>query len=305
VGKGWDHEGDFSTPEQEIPPDGIGRDWESCMTMNGTWGYSIADTNWKSTETLIKNLIDCASKGGNYLLNVGPDAHGVIPEASAARLQKIGTWLEKNGESIYGTSASIFEEKFSWGRVTTKSQRIYLHVFARPQNGYIDIPLLGNQVNGAYSLKSGEEINYVINGNRMHISVPVFEPENNSVFVIAVDVNGEPQKKQMADNENISPHSPEKLVLSSIEPAGSKTFNSSKVFVESRNLAGFFSNINANSKESTIRIFNAMGRQIHCFDTRGWLNASKTITSGTYLFALEYENANGRQVFSGKMSFIN
>lgn len=94
--------GDFGTPEQEIlEQGGDGLDWESCMTMNDTWGYKKTDNNWKSAETLIYNLVDIVAKGGNYLLNVGPTAEGEIPDASQERLSEIGKWLEINGEAIY------------------------------------------------------------------------------------------------------------------------------------------------------------------------------------------------------------
>jgi alpha-L-fucosidase len=93
--------GDFGTPEQEIPPEGFpGRDWESCMTMNDTWGYRSDDHNWKSAETLIRQLIDCASRGGNYLLNVGPTGEGEIPQASIDRLNEIGDWMNVNSGAI-------------------------------------------------------------------------------------------------------------------------------------------------------------------------------------------------------------
>jgi len=100
--------GDFSTPEQHIPPTGLDYDWEVCMTMNTSWGYKLYDENWKSSEELIKMLVDIASKGGNFLLNVGPTAEGEFPEASVERLKEIGSWMQLNGESIYGTSASPF-----------------------------------------------------------------------------------------------------------------------------------------------------------------------------------------------------
>ncbi|MGB5205870.1 MAG: alpha-L-fucosidase, partial [Eudoraea sp.] len=95
-----DYAGDFGTPEQEILEGAANVDWESCMTMNDTWGYKLNDHNWKSAEVLIHNLIDVASKGGNYLLNVGPTAEGEIPEPSLERLQEMGNWLHTNGEVV-------------------------------------------------------------------------------------------------------------------------------------------------------------------------------------------------------------
>ena len=128
--------GDTETPEQYVPPTGYpGRDWETCMTMNDTWGYKSYDQNWKSTETLLRNLIDIASKGGNYLLNVGPTARGEIPGPSIERLGQIGKWLKHNGEAIYGTSASPFKRYSFDGRATVKGNRLYLHVFDWPENG--------------------------------------------------------------------------------------------------------------------------------------------------------------------------
>lgn len=133
--------GDFGTPEQEIPATGLpGVDWESCMTMNGNWGYNRADKNFKSTEELIRNLTDIASKGGNFLLNVGPTAEGLFPQESITRLKEMGDWMAKNGESIHGTSASPLGS-FEWGRVTMKAAgsntNLYLHVFDLPKNGQL------------------------------------------------------------------------------------------------------------------------------------------------------------------------
>ncbi len=141
--------GDFGTPEQEIPATGIdGADWESCMTMNDSWGYNAADSNWKSTKTLIRQLIDIASKGGNYLLNVGPTAEGTIPEQSVIRLKEIGRWLATNGEAIYGTVASPLAST-PWGRCTKKDlpsgkTRLYLHVFDWPADGLLTITGIGS-----------------------------------------------------------------------------------------------------------------------------------------------------------------
>ncbi len=106
---GGGYRGDTDTPEQHIPATGIpGRDWEVCMTMNNTWGYKSYDNNWKSVEDLIHKLVDIASKGGNFLLNVGPKPDGTIPQASITRLEAVGKWMAINGESIYDTTASAF-----------------------------------------------------------------------------------------------------------------------------------------------------------------------------------------------------
>ena len=112
--------------------------------MNDTWGYRSWDENWKSTESLLRNLIDIVSKGGNYLLNIGPKADGTIPEASVERLKEIGKWMKTNSESIYGTTASPFEN-IPWGRCTKKDAgngitQLYLHVFDWPEDGKLEVP---------------------------------------------------------------------------------------------------------------------------------------------------------------------
>ncbi|WP_299669117.1 alpha-L-fucosidase [uncultured Polaribacter sp.] len=130
--------GDFGTPEQEIPATGIDSDWESCMTMNGSWGYKPSDKNWKSSEKLIQNLIDIVSKGGNFLLNIGPDGLGQFPPESAERLKAIGVWTRENAESIYGASVSPYDRP-EWGRYTAKDVFLYAHVFDWPEDGKLVI----------------------------------------------------------------------------------------------------------------------------------------------------------------------
>ena len=140
--------GDFGTPEQEIPATGLsGVDWETCMTMNDHWGYNAADDHWKSNEDLIRKLIDIASKGGNFLLNVGPTAEGRFPEESIERLEAIGAWMDVNAESIHGTVAGRFED-LPWGRSTTRVESgrttLYLHVFDWPMiRDVLRVPGLG------------------------------------------------------------------------------------------------------------------------------------------------------------------
>ncbi len=140
------YRGDYGTPEQQIPATGLpdGVDWETCMTMNGTWGFDKNDHDWKSTADLIHKLCDIASKGGNFLLNVGPTGDGEIPAASAERLAAIGAWMKVNSSAIYATHANPFSEAPAWGRVTrgvnpSGGDRLYLMVFDWPNDGRLQL----------------------------------------------------------------------------------------------------------------------------------------------------------------------
>ncbi len=130
--------GDTETPEQYIPPKGYpGKDWETCMTINDTWGYKSFDKNFKPTSVLLRNLIDIASKGGNYLLNVGPEPTGLIPGPEVDRLKEVGQWLKANGSSIYATSSSPYQHLSFDGRATVKGNSLFLNVFQFPETGLV------------------------------------------------------------------------------------------------------------------------------------------------------------------------
>jgi alpha-L-fucosidase len=180
--------GDFSTPEQTIPATGIpGKDWEACMTMNRTWGFRAYDHDWKSTETLIHNLVDISSKGGNYLLNVGPTSEGVIPEPSVERLKEVGVWMKVNGEAIYGTTASPFEH-LTWGRctkkVTKKGATLYLHVFEWPKDGKLLVPGLKNKVASASLLANGKKLKTSVTDAGVVVEVPAAAPDKISSTLV-------------------------------------------------------------------------------------------------------------------------
>lgn len=173
--------GDTDTPEQFIPATGIsGRDWEACMTINKTWGYKSDDHEWKSLSTLITNLVDIVSKGGNYLLNVGPTAEGEIPAESIKLLKEIGAWMKINGESIYGTQASPFR-KLTWGRCTLKPSGedtiLYLHILNWPSDGKITVPGLTNSVKSVELLAGGTKLTASNSDVGTVISLPASAPD--------------------------------------------------------------------------------------------------------------------------------
>ena len=198
--KGDPYYGDTETPEQYIPATGLGdRDFEVCMTMNDTWGYKSFDHNWKSTKALLHQLIDISSKGGNYLLNVGPTGEGLIPQPSVERLEEIGKWMDANGESIHGTTASPFA-KLSWGRCTTKrhggATTLYLHVFEWPADGKLLVPGLRNDVSSAKLLATDGKLVFVRKGDDVLVTLPATAPDAIA-SVIKMEIQGAPDVIQM------------------------------------------------------------------------------------------------------------
>jgi len=186
--------GDYKTPEQKIPnlAELDGKDWETCMTMNGTWGYKSYDDKWKTPATLIHNLVDIASKGGNYLLNVGPTAEGEFPRHSIDDLKAIGAWMKVNGDAIYGTKASPFG-LLPWGRCTKKAKGgntlLYLSVFDWPAGGKLTVRGLKSSVVKAQLLSGGRTLTTSDGADGLVINVPEKAPDTIAT-VIRVEVNG-------------------------------------------------------------------------------------------------------------------
>jgi alpha-L-fucosidase len=168
--------GDYAVQEQKIPAGGDVQPWETCMTLNGHWGYFLGDEKWKPAKTVIQNLVDIVSKGGNYLLNVGPTGQGVIPAGAVNDLEQVGAWMKVNGDSIYGTTA-VPGTHPAWGRITKKGSTLYLHVFDWPKDGGITVTLpaveQARQIAwNAQLLADKKVLKVAVAGNTATISLP-------------------------------------------------------------------------------------------------------------------------------------
>ena len=154
--------GDFASPEQIIPAEGVLNElgqpipWEACITLNDHWGYASADKNWKPAKTVVRTLVECVSKGGNLLLNVGPTAKGEIPDECLDILDEVGGWMHENGASIFGCGNADLP-KPEWGRFTRRGDRLYAHILDRGI-GPINLRGLRNQISYARLLADDSEI---------------------------------------------------------------------------------------------------------------------------------------------------
>ncbi|CAA9563876.1 MAG: GH29 [uncultured Thermomicrobiales bacterium] len=181
--------GDYAEARDNAFPDAaVAMDWETPATINDTWGYKHDDHNWKGTDDLVRKLVDVASKGGNYLLNVGPTAEGVIPQPSVERLEAMGRWLEVNGEGVYGTRPGPLQG-LDWCRTTARPGKVYLHVFDWPEGGRLRLPDAVGAVSGARLLadRSAPPLAVTAEGGEIVIAGPVRAPDAIDT-VIVLDV---------------------------------------------------------------------------------------------------------------------
>jgi len=196
--------GDFSTPQQEIQAEKAGRAWESCMTLNDSWGYTEADDAWKSGKTIVRNLVRCANEGGNYLLNIGPKPDGSVPEQSVRILSEVGKWMDKNGPTIY-ESEPCKADWHTYAGYTRKGNRLYIHVHFWPAQTAGTIVLeyykpptvvaiggLRAKVKSARLFASGEKVDFVQDDISARFTRLPQNPPDSPVTVIEVECDSEP-----------------------------------------------------------------------------------------------------------------
>ncbi|MCU0451678.1 MAG: alpha-L-fucosidase [Bernardetiaceae bacterium] len=174
MSKEADAAGDFGTPEQEILAERSELPWETCMTMNDTWGFRKDDHNWKTAQTLVHQLIDASAKGGNYLLNVGPTAQGLIPAPSVERLAEMGKWMSVNSEAIYGTQSLKNYREGEHLRYTRKGGHVYAHLLQWPGNTFTIKQISVKKGSKIYLLGSPDPLKWQANADG---SVAITLPE--------------------------------------------------------------------------------------------------------------------------------
>jgi len=184
-------DGDFATPEQRIQAEQK-RAWESCMTMNDSWGYQTTDDNWKTPKTIVRNLVTCAHGAGNYLLNIGPKPDGGIPEESVKILTAVGKWMDKNGKSIYDTDACQ-PGRSNFAGFTRKGNTLYMHVHFWTGET-VALAGLMNQVKSARLLATGAPVKFEQEKFRVRFTGLPAKPPDDPVTTIAIECDGEPKQ---------------------------------------------------------------------------------------------------------------
>jgi alpha-L-fucosidase len=197
-------QGDFSTPEQHIQASEAGRAWETCMTLNDSWGFNRYDDAWKSPKTILDNLATVAKGGGNYLLNIGPEPDGSVPPASVEILEKVGAWLDTNGDAFYGTDRGSFSSN-PGANFTRRGNTLYIHqhfwpghtpaaewlTFFQPE-AVIAIGGLKAKALSAKLLKTGQPVKFTQDDFTFRLTGLPIDPPDSPATVIAVECDSEP-----------------------------------------------------------------------------------------------------------------
>jgi alpha-L-fucosidase len=192
--------GDYSTPEQSTQA--TKGDWESCMTMNDSWGYVAADNNWKSPHHLLQNLVECARDGGNYLLNIGPMADGSVPQPSIRILGEVGQWLARNGSAIYASDKCLFPH----GDIcafTRKGNTLFTHVYFWPGET-VTIGGVTTKVNKAKLLATGQDIPFTQKGRQLIFHGLPPQAPDNPITVIVAECESEPVQHALSSRVDIA-----------------------------------------------------------------------------------------------------
>ena len=187
-------DGDFSTPEQRIEAAEQGRAWETCMTMNGSWGYQAADDDWKTPKQIVRNLITCCRDGGNYLLNIGPRGDGSIPEDSVRVLETVGSWMDRNGMSIY-TSDVCQPRRSNYAMFTRKGNTLHMHIHSWPGDTAVISGLLVS-VKSARLLAAGQPVPFQQDKLRVRFTGLPSQAPDRPLTTIAIECDGEPKQDQ-------------------------------------------------------------------------------------------------------------
>ena len=185
--------GDFATPEQHITADQ--RAWESCMTMNESWGYHRADDDWKSPKTIVRNLVTCAHDTGNYLLNIGPQADGSIPEESVSILTSVGKWMGRNGQTIY-QSEKCQPGRSNYAGFSRKGNTLYMHVYFWP-GSTVSLGGLRNKVMSARLVAGGKEVKFDQDDFRVRFTGLPEKAPDEPVTTLAIECDGEPHQDNL------------------------------------------------------------------------------------------------------------
>jgi alpha-L-fucosidase len=187
--------GDFSTPEQHVDPAESGRAWETCMTLNDSWGYQAADDNWKSPKTVIRNLVACVRDGGNYLLNIGPKPDGSVPEPSVRILSEVGEWMGRNGHTIYESDLCQVRRS-NYATFTRKGNTLFMHVYFWPGD-YVAVGGLMTSAKSARLLVHDQKVNFTQDRFRLKLTGLPREAPDHPVTTIAIECDGEPTQDNL------------------------------------------------------------------------------------------------------------